>query len=209
MSGSSDVTLLIGALGDGDRGAAEKLLPLLYAELRALAGTMFKDERAAHTLQPTALVHEAFLRLAGGARGGGVPDGVSALGRTHFLALAAKVMRQVLIDHARARNAEKRNKGQVASNATMALDRTPAPSDGEPLDVLDLDEAIAALAVQYPRSAQVVEMRAFGGLTDSEIGTLLGVSRATVERDWVLAKNWLKRRLQDGGDRPNGEGETA
>ncbi len=198
----SDVTLLLSALADGDRAAADQLLPLLYAELRALAGAMFKDERAAHTLQPTALVHEAFLRLVGTPADSQTAPAASS--RAHFLALAAKVMRQVLIDHARARNAAKRNHGQVASNATIALDRTPTPDSAQP-DILDLDAALGELAVLYPRAAHVVEMRAFGGLTDPEIATLLGVSRATVERDWTLARNWLKRRLGN----PDAEPRTS
>ncbi|MFM9958970.1 MAG: ECF-type sigma factor [Phycisphaerales bacterium] len=199
MSKPTDVTLLLSALAEGDRTAADHLLPLLYSELRALAGAMFADERKAHTLQPTALVHEAFLRLVGGTNASQASP--AALSRAHFLALAAKVMRQVLIDHARARNAAKRNHGQVVSNATIALDRTPSPDAAQP-DILDLDGALVELTALYPRAANVVEMRAFGGLTDPEIATLLGVSRATVERDWTLARNWLKRRL----DTPPREG---
>jgi RNA polymerase sigma factor (TIGR02999 family) len=185
-----DVTILLNALAQGDRTAGDRLLPLIYDELRALAAVLFKSERAAHTLQPTALVHEAFLRLADAS--------TPTTNRAHFLALAAKVMRQLLIDHARAKKTQKRGEGGVASNATIALDQTPSPDAADQADVLDLDAALHELAALYPRPAQVVELRAFAGLTDPEIGEFLGVSRATVERDWALARNWLKRRLEGG-----------
>lgn len=193
MSGPREVTAILKELSAGNAGAADRLAPLLYDELRALAGALMQDERAAHTLQPTALVHEAFVRLAR-------PDGagVHAGDRVHFMAIAAKVMRQVLIDHARARRAQKRSGGAgVMTDATM-LERTPYATQAappEPLDVLDLDGALDALAREYPRAARVVELRFFGGLTTPDVASFLGVSLPTAERDWALARGWLHRRL--------------
>jgi len=186
-----DVTQLLNALAKGDRAAGDRLLPIVYDELRALAGAMFKGERPGHTLQPTAVVHDAFLRLAGAA--------TPARSKAHFMATAAKIMRQLLIDHARARRTAKRGAGEVRALDTIALDRTPSPEHIPAADVIDLDEAMHELAAQYPRAAQVVEMRYFGGLTDAEIAEYLGVGHATVERDWALARGWLKRRLKPVG----------
>jgi RNA polymerase sigma-70 factor, ECF subfamily len=197
--GPDEVTRILEELAHGDKAAADRLMPLVYDELRALAGYFFQNERAGHTLQPTALVHEAFVKLAksGGGAGG-------ATNRAHFMALAAKVMRQLLIDHARGKQRVKRGGAgagaSAASNVTdertmMALDQTPAPDRIIEADVLDLDDALRALSTEYPRAAQVVEWRFFGGLTSQEIAALLGVGDATVERDWVLARGWLKRRM--------------
>lgn len=187
MNTRHDVTQLLNAIAQGDRAASDRLLPIIYGELRALAGAMFRHERAGHTLQPTAVVHDAFLRLADGA--------TPAKSKAHFMATAAKIMRQLLIDHARARRTAKR--GGASDRAdTIALDQTPTPEHLAEADVLDLDEALHALATQYPRAAQVVEMRYFGGLTDTEIAEFLDVGHATVERDWALARGWLRRRLK-------------
>ncbi|MBN8644691.1 MAG: sigma-70 family RNA polymerase sigma factor [Planctomycetes bacterium] len=190
MPTPQDVTHLLNAFADGDRAASERLLPLIYDELRALAGSMFKSERPGHTLQPTAVVHEAFLRLAGSS--------TPIKSRAHFLALAAKVMRQLLVDYARAKRAQKRGAGEVTPCA-LDPNSTPAPDAGSPADVIDLDAALTELAALYPRAASVVELRSFGGLTDDESAAILGVARATVERDWAMARAWLKRRLSEPG----------
>lgn len=196
MDTRHDVTELLNAFAEGDRGASDRLLPLIYDELRALAGAMFRDERAGHTLQPTAVVHEAFIRLAGSS--------APVKNRAHFLAMAAKVMRQLLVDHARAKRAQKRGGGHAAS--TMDLESTPAPDGGAAADVIDLDAALTELAALYPRAARVVEMRSFGGLKDEECAAMLGIGRATVERDWALARGWLRRRLGETGGAEAGGG---
>ena len=206
MAQPHEVTAILERMATGDAEAAERLFPLVYDELRALAGAMFRDERVGHTLQPTALVHDAYVRLAGGAGAGATGGAGAPQTRAHFMALAAKVMRQLLIDHARARRAAKRGGGAVnvasgrGSDAAdertlMTLDQTPAPDGVSSADVLDLDEAVVALSAQYPRAARVVELKFFGGLTAQEIATVLGVGDATVERDWALARGWLARRL--------------
>ncbi|HLP83442.1 MAG TPA: ECF-type sigma factor [Phycisphaerales bacterium] len=192
MQQSHEVTMLLEKLSAGDRSAGGQLMPLLYDELRAIAGSLFKSERAEHTLQPTALVHEAFLRLAGGG-------GQAGRNRAQFMAVAAKVMRQLLVDHARAQRALKRGAGQPMARNLVALEQTPSPDSLREADVLDLDEAIAELSKQYPRAADVVELRFFGGLTSVEIAKWLGISDATAERDWMLARGWLARRLGSQG----------
>jgi RNA polymerase sigma-70 factor (ECF subfamily) len=198
MSQTPDVTMLLGRLAAGDRSAIEPLIPLVYGELRALAGAMFRDERATHTLQPTALVHEAFLRLASGS-------GTTGKTRAQFMAVAAKVMRQLLIDHARAQRALKRggpDAGEArAMMATVAIEQTPSPDGMKEADILDLDEAIKSLAREYPRAAEVVELRYFGGLTNPEAAAWLGISDATADRDWTLARGWLARKLGAGTTR--------
>jgi len=194
MSQPHEVTLLLNRLAQGDRSAIERLMPIVYGELRALAGAMFRDERDNHTLQPTAIVHEAFLRLSTGA-------GATGQTRTQFMAVAAKVMRQLLIDHARSQRSLKRGGGENA-RSLMALEDTPSPDRSQEADVLDLDEAIIALTLEYPRAAEVVELRYFGGLTKEEAASWLGVSAATVDRDWALARGWLARRLGHDGSTP-------
>lgn len=186
----NEVTLALDALAAGDAAAADRLLPMVYDELRALAAAVFSSERmggAGHTLQPTALVHEAYARLAGSQ--------TRAENRVHFMALAATVMRRVLVDHARAKLAQKRGGGR---RETIELDRTPAPGALEGAELLDLDSAIREFEALYPRAARVVEMRFFGGMNAPEIAKLLGVGDATVERDWKLARGWLHRRLTEG-----------
>jgi RNA polymerase sigma-70 factor, ECF subfamily len=191
MKPAAEVTVILGDLRAGRAGAAERLSALVYDELRAMAGAMMSQERAAHTLQPTALVHEAFVRMSGS-------DGLDANDRKHFMAIAAKVMRQVLIDHARAKRADKRGGGKVLAGVE-GLDSTvtPGTSGGtRELDVLDLDDALRALAEEYPRAARVVELRFFGGLQVPETAAVLGIAEPTVERDWALARGWLKRRME-------------
>lgn len=206
MGQRTDVTMLLNELSSGDASAADRLLPMLYAELRALAGSFFKNERRDHTLQPTALVNEAYIKLVGGESG----DPVHATSRAHFMALAAKVMRQLLIDHARAKRAQKRGgfgeagDGQKRERVsdTIALAQTPSPDGRTEADVLDLEDAMQEFATLYPRAARVVELKFFGGLTAQEIATVLGVGDATVERDWVLARGWLNRRMKPPEDAP-------
>ncbi len=193
MSQPQDVTMLLDRLASGDRSAIESLIPLVYSELRAIAGAMFRDERATHTLQPTALVHEAFLRLSSGS-------GATGKTRAQFMAVAAKVMRQLLIDHARAQRALKRGGASGASgpeprSMVAIVEQTPSPDHVQEADILDLDEAIQGLAREYPRAAEVVELRYFGGLTNPEAAAWLGISDATADRDWTLARGWLARRL--------------
>jgi RNA polymerase sigma factor (TIGR02999 family) len=190
MKPAAEVTLILGELRAGREGAAERLSALVYDELRAMAGAMMGQERAAHTLQPTALVHEAFVRMSGS-------DAIDAHDRKHFMAIAAKVMRQVLIDHARAKRADKRGGGKVLAGVE-GLDSTVTPGSvtTRELDVLDLDEAMHALAEQYPRAARVVELRFFGGLDVADTALVLGIAEPTVERDWALARGWLKRKLE-------------
>jgi RNA polymerase sigma factor (TIGR02999 family) len=163
-------------------------MPLVYDRLRQLARRHLARERAGHTLQPTALVHEAYLRLAGHHR-------IQWQDRGHFLALAATTMRRVLVSHARGRLAEKRGGG----GAALSLDDVPAPAVERAEELVALDDALEALAAFDPRQARVVELRYFGGLTVEETAAALGVSPATVKLDWSLARAWLRRELTEGG----------
>jgi RNA polymerase sigma factor (TIGR02999 family) len=177
---------LLEELQAGDPSAAAKLLPLVYAELRRLAAGFLRADRADHTLQPTALVHEAFLRLVRAPEAG-------FEGRAHFLAVAAKAMRQILVDHARARAAEKR--GGDRRRETMA----GLPEEGEPpIDVLDLEAALTKLAGSHQRPARVAELRFFAGLEIDAVAEVLAVSPRTVKEDWRFARAWLRRALEEG-----------
>ena len=182
-----EITRILASAGAGDRRAVERLFPLVYHELRALAGDLFRNQNAAHTLQPTALVHDAYIRMVG-ARTGTWKD------RAHFFAVAAQAMRQALIDHARRKQAEKRGGGwdRVTLDAAVAVDghRT--------LDVLALEDVLARLAELDERKAKVVEMRFYGGLTNEEVAEVLEVSRTTVADDWEVARAWLRRELSRG-----------
>ena len=168
----------------GDEAAGDLLTSTLYSELRHVAGGYLRRERQGHTLQPTALVHEAMIRLFG--------SGVEAKERTHFVALAARTMRQVLVDHARHKQAGKRipPAQQVPLDATMLL-ATEAPA----VDILALDAALSKLALVSPRAAKVVELRYFGGLTAKETAETLEVSLSSVEREWRAARAWLRGAL--------------
>lgn len=199
MTPPHEATLLLEQICSGDRHAAEKLLPLIYDQLRGLAGGLFTAQPADHTLQPTALVHEAYLRLVRAedrAAGGEAPGAFNS--RAHFIAVAATAMRHILTDHARRRNADKRGGGR----GMVSLDAAPevAPADGGAVDTLVLTDALSALARLDERRARVVEMRFFGGLTVDEIAEVLGVSKTTVESDWRSARAWLKVRL--AGEEP-------
>ena len=180
---SSEVTQLLHAACQGDPGAADALLPLLYTELRALAGRIMQGERRAHTLQPTALVHEAFLRLVGSDEGW--------QNRVHFVRIAARAMRQILVNHAVAKRAEKRG----GDGNRVPLDEWVATYEARSIDLVALDEALKRLAELDPVQCQIVECRFFGGFTMEEIAELMGEPLRSVERDWSLARAWLRRQL--------------
>jgi RNA polymerase sigma factor (TIGR02999 family) len=176
---SDQVTVLLRRLEDGETHAANDLMPLVYAELRSRAGRLMAGERADHTLQRTALVHEAFLRR--------VKPGATFQSCSHFLNAAALAMRRILVDHAEQRRAQKRGGGMKE----LHLDDVDVASDGPAVDILALDEALEKLAERSPRPAQVVNLRFFAGLKDAEIAELLDVTDKTVRRDWQTARLWL------------------
>lgn len=186
-STAGEITQLLTAWRAGERDADERLFALLYEELRTIAARHRQKESAHHSLQTTALVHEAYMRLARQHR-------TSWKSRGHFMAVASQAMRRVLVDHARRRKAAKRGGGIP-----------PAPLDSvvlaleDAVDLVELDVALEKLARLDPREAQVVDLRFFAGLTVPEVAQALGVSRATVERDWVAARAWLRRELDEGG----------
>jgi len=180
------VTQLLEAWSSGDLRARDELLPLVYAELRRRAAAHLKRERPGHTLRPTDLLHEAYLRLC--AQNSGFKN------RDHFFGVASRLMRRVLVDHARARSAAKRGK---ALRVTLAED-VAAPAAAPPADLLDLDAALDELAALDEREAQIVELRFFGGLTFEETARVLGISVPTAKGDWAHAKAWLFARLDSG-----------
>jgi RNA polymerase sigma factor (TIGR02999 family) len=179
------VTELLHAWGAGDARASEALVPLVYAELRRQARHALRREGEGHTLQPTALVHEAWLRLDG-------QHGAHWESRSQFLAVAAQMMRRVLVDHARTRHSLKRGGGGTQVTLGHAEQAVAAEA---PVDVLALDDALARLAVLDPRKARLVELRYFAGLSIPEAAAALGVSLATVGREWAVARMWLRREL--------------
>lgn len=181
------VTRLLHGVRAGEAPAIQELLPVVYDELRGLARALFSDERRAHTLQPTALVHEAWMKL--GSHLDGVED------RRHFFALASRAMRQVLADHARQRSRQKR--GSVRQRVT--LDTSLAAAGSAQVDLVDLDDSLARLASLNERHARVVELRLLGGLTIADTADVLGISHATVEADWFTAKAWLRSELGRAG----------
>jgi RNA polymerase sigma factor (TIGR02999 family) len=183
-----DVTPVLDAAAAGDPKAAAELLPLVYDELRQLAAARFADEKAGQTLQPTALVHEAYLRLVGGQS----PQNWDSRG--HFFAAAAEAMRRILIDYARQRGSVKRGGGQVRVDIDAVDLATQATAD----ELLAIDDALAKLAREDPAAAQIVELRHFGGLTVDEAGKALGMSTATAYRHWKFARVWLHAELQGG-----------
>jgi RNA polymerase sigma factor (TIGR02999 family) len=183
---SSDVTRLLCEIRQGDSNAAERLLPMVYEELRSLAGRFMLSERTGHTLQPTALVHEAYLRLVGAD--------VGWQGRSHFIGVAARAMRQILVNHALARRAEKRGGGRTP----VSLDEAVAAYEDRAIDLVALDEALSRLAELDPDQGRIVECRFFGGLNMTEIAELTGRPLRSVEHDWSMARAWLRRQL-DGG----------
>ncbi len=184
-SSPEDVTLLLSDLQNGDKEAASRLMPLVYNELRRLARGYMRRERAEHTLQATALVHEAYLKLVN-------QRSVNWQGRSHFFGIAAQLMRRILIDHARGHLREKRGGAQQV----MALDEALVFSPGQSADLVRLDEALERLAKLDPRQSKIVELRFFGGLSVEESAEFLGISPKTVKRDWSMAKAWLHAELR-------------
>ena len=176
-----EVTRLLEAAVAGDSGALDRLVPLMYEDLRRVARRQLDREGGGHTLQTTALIHEAYLKLAGGGN-------VGATSRAHFLAIAARAMRQVLVDYARRRKAAKRGGGVIS--VTLGDEAQPADASAE--DLLALNEALEQLD---PRQRQVIECRFFGGMEEKDIAEALGVSERTVRRDWVKARAWLHQAL--------------
>ena len=184
MSSGSEITQLLGAWSDGDLDARDRLIPLVYGELRRLAAGHLRRERQGHTLQPTALVHEAFLRLMG-------QDRTNWQSRRQFFSIASHVMRRFLVDRARARHAGKRS--GLWSRVTLA--GLPASSQPD-VSVIDLDRALTRLAEIDDRKSRIAELRFFAGLSLQETADAVGVSRATAERDWQVARAWLFRELR-------------
>lgn len=181
---TNSATVLLGNLAQGDGSATDRLLPLIYDELRALAAIRLRQERPDHTLQPTALAHEAYLKLIDQTR-------VNWQSKAHFMAIAAQVIRRILIDHARAHAADKRG---GAGERTMLTDSL-AVSAEPPLDLLDLDTALKDLESLDARQAKVVELRFFAGLDVPQTAEALGVSERTVKSDWRFARAWLRERI--------------
>ena len=180
-----EITQLLVDWGQGDHGALEKLTPVVYKQLRRLAHRYMEGQRPDHTLQTTALVNEAYLRLADQKK----PNFAN---RSHFFAVAAKAMRHILVDQAKAAQRQKRGGGA----AKIELDEAALVSPEEPQAILDLNDALERLATLDSRKAQVVELKYFGGLQQEEIAEVLKVSAVTVRRDWVFAKTWLYGQLQ-------------
>jgi len=182
----TDVTILLNAWSDGKQDALDELMPLVYQELRKLARSYLRAERPEHTLQPTALVNEAYLRLVD-------QKNVRWQNRRHFYGIAAQLMRRILVDHARKRQSEKRGGGEALIPFEEAK--------GVPVkarDLVALDDALKDFATIDPRSAKIVELRQFGGLSIDETADVLEISPATVKRDWTLAKAWLRRATLSG-----------
>ena len=182
---SGQVTQLLRAWSDGDSQALENLLPFVEAELRRLARGYMSRERRDHTLQPTALINEAFIRLAGA-------KSLRWQDRAHFFGISATLMRRVLVDHARARGSQKRG----ARAERVPLDKVSIPAPEPPVDILALDLALDALAAKDERKCRIVELRFFAGLSVEETAEVLHVSPDTVKRDWRMAKLWLLRQLE-------------
>lgn len=185
--GTTTATELLRAWSQGDREALDRLMPLIYDELHRRAEHFMRRERPSHTLQPTALVHEAFVRLVD-------QNSTDWKSRAHFLAIAARKMRQILVDHARRRRAEKRQ-----AVARITLDEEAVAAPGGTADLLDIHEALERLAEKDPRKAQVLELRLFGGSSIRETAEVLGVATSTVINDYRFARAWLRRELEAEG----------
>jgi RNA polymerase sigma factor (TIGR02999 family) len=181
---TSTTTQLLMQWSQGDQEALQQLMPLVYSELRRLAAGYLRHERAGHTLQPTALVHEAYLRLIDQTR-------VEWRNRAHFMGVTAQMIRRVLVDHARAKQASKRGSGVVAFSVNEEL----TAGTKQDLDLVALDDALDELARFDEQQSRIVELRFFAGVSVEETAETLGISRATVNRDWAVARAWLFRRL--------------
>jgi RNA polymerase sigma factor (TIGR02999 family) len=174
-------------LQQGDSRSIEELFPIVYGELREIAGALFRNEyRADHTLQPTALVNEAFVRLVG------IGSGISWQSRAHFFGIAARSMRQILVNHAEAHNAEKR----VGNKTVIALDDAISYFQTQDIEILALNEALEKLSNLDKKQAEIVELKFFGGLTNAETAEVLHISVSTVKREWEMARSWLYRALK-------------
>ena len=182
------VTELLVAWGGGDRNALDALLPLIYGELRCQAERALRRESTGHTLQPTALVHEAYLRLVD-------QDRVQWQNRAHFFGVAAQLIRRILVDHARSRRAVKRGGGAVQLTLGDADAQSSARADDD-VDLLTLHDALERLTALDARQGQLVELRYFGGLSIEETAAAMGISAATVKREWTVARAWLRRELE-------------
>ena len=184
---SKEITQLLVDWGDGHRDALARLMPLVYDELRRLANHYLRSERPDHTLQPTALVHEAYLRLIDETR-------VRWQNRAHFFGIAANLMRQILVNHAHSHRAAKR--GGAAHK--IELDEAVGVAKDEDINLIALDDALTQLATLDPQQGRIVELRFFGGLTIEETAEVLGISTATIKREWISAKAWLHCQLHGG-----------
>ncbi len=185
MESPEGVTQLLVDWSNGDQAALDKLMPVVYDELRRLAGNYLRRERPDHTLQPTALVNEAYLKLVDQRK-------ARWQNRAQFFGVAAQLMRRILVDHARVRQAQKRGGSDQQQLSLSYADRVAEKPD---VDLLALHEALNQLALIDPQQARIVELRFFGGLTIEETAEILGISHATVERDWTLSRAWLRREL--------------
>jgi RNA polymerase sigma factor (TIGR02999 family) len=188
----SEVTRILGAIEQGDAHAAGQLLPLVYDELRRLAAQKLAGEKPGQTLEATALVHEAYLRLVGAAKPESAWDS-----RRHFFAAAAEAMRRILVENARRKQAEKHG----GALRRIGLEEVDVPAGGRPPDLLALDEALTRLAAEDPVKARLVELRYFAGLSVQEAADALGISRATADRYWSFARSWLYCELRGPGDK--------
>jgi RNA polymerase sigma factor (TIGR02999 family) len=186
-----DVTKLLAEWRAGDREALDRLMPLVYQELRSIAGRFLRNERPGHTLQSTALVHEAYVRLVDQTRS----DWRS---RAHFYGVAATIIRNILVDHARARQAAKRGGPAPA----LSLDEALQMPQKRGLDLVAIDDALLSLSRLDPQQSRIVELRFFGGLSIEETAEALGISPSTVKRDWILAKTWIFQELSKSGEAP-------
>jgi RNA polymerase sigma-70 factor (ECF subfamily) len=193
-----EVTRILHAWGKGDPQALDRLMPLVYGELRRLARQRLRRERPDHTLQPTALVHEAYLRLVDQRR-------ATWQNRAQFFGVAAQLMRRILVDHARRHQAAKRGRGTLK----VSWDDAIVPAEERAEELVALDDALSRLAQMDPRQGRVVELRVFSGLTVEETAQVLGVSPATVKREWTTAKAWLSREIRQGSPGEAGGVEPA
>ena len=186
MQDPEGITQLLIRWKGGDQAALEQLMPLVYSELRRLAANYLRREREGHTLQPTALVNEAYLKLVD-------QRNPKWQNRAHFYGIAAQVMRRILVDHARMRDAEKRG---GANQHRLSITSAEAISTKPNFDVLALHEALEELTAMDPQQGKIVELKFFGGLSIEEVAEVLGIGHATVERDWKMARAWLRRKLE-------------
>ena len=186
MQSPDGITQLLLLWNSGDQTALEKLMPLVHSELRRLAGNYLRRERVGHTLQPTALVNEAYLRLVDQRK-------ANWQNRAQFYGIAAQLMRRILVDHARQHNAAKRG---GSDQQRLSITSAEALSDKPDLDLLALHEALEELAVVDPQQSRIVELKFFGGLSIEETAEVLNLGHATVERDWKMARAWLRRKLE-------------